>query len=152
MYFPLNQDPVYGYQAINVEAQQRTPMSLLSFMKKLISVRKRYPAFGRGTMEVLHPTNKTILAYLREHQEKHVLVVNNLSERAQMVELDLSRFVGTTPVEMLGDEEFLPISEAPYVITLPPYGFYWLRIRGRKSIAPPEHPLPLTEPHRKSNP
>ncbi|MBI2393337.1 MAG: maltose alpha-D-glucosyltransferase [Deltaproteobacteria bacterium] len=146
LYFPVNQDPVYGFMAVNVEAQQRSPYSLLNFMKRLIDVRKKYPVFGRGTMELLHPTNKAVFAYVREWERRHVLCVNNLSSRAQMVELDLIRFAGVTPVEMLGEEPFREVSSEPYVLTLPPYGFLWLRLEPpRGTIAPPEEPLPLTE-------
>ena len=145
LYFPVNMDALYGYQTVNVEAQQRAPMSLLNFTKRLIDCRKRYPVMGRGTMEVLHPPNKTIFAYLREHGGMHALVVNNLSARAQGVELDLSRFDGSMLVEMLGEEPFFPVTQRPYAITLPPYGFIWFRIEGRgTSIAPPEDPLPMS--------
>ncbi len=145
LYFPVNMDPVYGFQAVNVEAQQRAPNSLLNFMKRLIEVRRKYPVFGRGTMEFLHPKNKAILAYIREHDRTHILIVNNLSSRAQMFELDLGRFEGTTPIEMMGEEPFLPIGTTPYLLTLPPYGFMWLRLESQYTIAPPEAPLPLTE-------
>jgi maltose alpha-D-glucosyltransferase/alpha-amylase len=146
LYFPVIQDPLYGFQSVNVEAQQRSPWSSLGFMKRLLEVRKRYPVFGRGTMEILHPENKCILAYLRENERRHVLCVNNLSARAQMVELDLSRFVGTQPIELLGEERFRLVGPEPYVLTLPPYGFLWLKLEGRgTSILPPEDPLPLTE-------
>ena len=146
LYFPPNMDAVYGFQSVNVEAQQRTPYSLLNFMKRLIEVRKKYPVFGRGTMEILHPGNKTILAYVREFERKHVLCVNNLSSRAQMASLDLSRFEGVTPIELMGEEAFRDVGPEPYVLTLPPYGFLWLRLDPpRGTIAPPEDPLPLTE-------
>jgi maltose alpha-D-glucosyltransferase / alpha-amylase len=150
LFFPINMDPVYGFQAVNVEAQQRAPMSLLNSMRRLIDIRKRYPAMGRGTMEILHPKNKAILAYLREYQETHFLLVNNLSARAQAVELDLARFKGATLVEMIGDEPFFPVEDRPYVLTLPPYGFYWLRIEGHgMAIAPPEEvaPMSVRTPH-----
>ncbi|GAC1352295.1 MAG: hypothetical protein NVS3B20_08640 [Polyangiales bacterium] len=143
LYFPVNMDPVYGYQTVNAESQQRAPNSLLNLIIRLIECRKRYPVFGRGTLEVLHPANKTVFAYLRayEPRNRHVLVINNLSARAQMVELDLARFAGTTPIEMLGEENFLPIKSEPYVVTLPPYGFLWLRIDGvAPSNFPPANP------------
>ncbi|MGZ3416830.1 MAG: maltose alpha-D-glucosyltransferase [Polyangiales bacterium] len=146
LFFPVIQDPLYGFMAVNVEAQQRAPNSPLGFMKRLLEVRKRYPLFGRGTMEILHPENKCILAYIRENERRHILCVNNLSARAQMVELDLSRFVGTVPVELLGEEMFRSVGPEPYILTLPPYGFLWLKLEGRgASILPPEDPLPLTE-------
>jgi maltose alpha-D-glucosyltransferase / alpha-amylase len=147
LYFPVNQDPVYGYQAVNVEAQERSSTSLLNWMKRLIAARKRYSQLmGRGTIEMLHPANKSILAYVREHRNRHVVVVNNLSARAQAAELDLARFVGATPVEMLGEERFVPVTSEPYRVTLPPYGFLWLRMDvAGQQIAPPDDPLPMTE-------
>jgi maltose alpha-D-glucosyltransferase/alpha-amylase len=146
LYFPVIMDPVYGFQRVNVEAQQRAPNSLLNFVRRMIDLRKRHPVMGRGSMELLHPKNKTILAYIREHEGLHVLVVNNLSSRAQCVELDLDRFAGSMLVEMLGSEPFLLVKAGrPYVLTLPPYGFYWLRVEGRAmSIAPPEEPVPMS--------
>jgi maltose alpha-D-glucosyltransferase/alpha-amylase len=128
LYFPVNQDPVYGYQSVNVEAQLRTPWSLLNWMRRTIEVRKRYPVFGRGTMEILQPTNRSVFAFLREYEGSHVVVVNNLSSRAQQCELDLARFAGAAVVEMIGEASFRPVTQGPYMLTLAPYGFYWLRI------------------------
>src|SRR5213592_4224433 len=95
LYLPLVIDPVYHYQAINVEAQRRVPSSLLNWMRRLIAIRKRYPVFGRGTIEFLHPTNLAVLAYLRCYDSQTVLVVNNLSRFVQPVELDLRDYVGS---------------------------------------------------------
>ncbi|HEX6926050.1 MAG TPA: maltose alpha-D-glucosyltransferase [Longimicrobiaceae bacterium] len=129
LYLPVIIDSVYGYQAINVEAQQRSPFSLLNWMKRLIQVRKQHQAFGRGSIEFLEPSNPHVLAYVREYEGDAILVVNNLAGTAQMVQLELPRFRGCVPVEMLGHTEFLQIDESPYALTLSPYGFFWFSLR-----------------------
>ncbi|RUL85926.1 maltose alpha-D-glucosyltransferase [Tautonia sociabilis] len=121
-------DPITGYQAINVEAQQRDPSSLLNWMKRMIALRKRYRAFGRGTMEFLKPTNRKVLAYVRRYKDDIILCVANLSRFVQPCELDLSTFQGMRPVEMLGNTEFPRIGELPYFITLGPHAFYWFTL------------------------
>ncbi|HEV2735395.1 MAG TPA: alpha-glucosidase C-terminal domain-containing protein, partial [Longimicrobiaceae bacterium] len=131
LYAPVINDSVYGHQSINVEAQEKSPFSLLNWMKRLVQVRKQHHAFGRGSIEFLQPENPHVLAYLREHGNDSILVVNNLSGTAQAVRLDLARFAGCVPVEMLGHTEFLPIDETPYALTLSPYGFFWFAIRPR---------------------
>jgi maltose alpha-D-glucosyltransferase/alpha-amylase len=128
LYSPVISDPVYGYQAINVEAQERTPSSLLNWMKRLIKIRKRYPVFGRGSIEFLHPTNTKVLAYVREYQGQTMLIVNNLSRFSQPAELDLSRFNGMVPIELFGETRFPRIGELPYFITLGPHNFFWFRL------------------------
>jgi maltose alpha-D-glucosyltransferase/alpha-amylase len=128
LYAPLVADPVYGYQAVNVEASQRVPGSLLNWMKRLIGVRKQYPVFGRGSLEFLHPENRRVLAYLREHEGVVVLCVANLSRFAQYVELDLSRFDGRQPVELIGRVHFPRIGQLPYLLTLGPHDFYWFEL------------------------
>jgi len=125
LYSPVIVDPVYGYQAVNVEAQERIPGSLLHWMRRIIRVRREYPAFGRGTLEFLHPENRHVLAYLREHDGVSILCVANLSRFAQYVELDLGRFAGRVPVEMIGRVRFPPIGALPYLLTFAPHGFYW---------------------------
>lgn len=125
LYLPPLMDSVYGYQAVNVEAQTRSASSLLHWMKRLLAVRKAHQAFGRGTLEFLAPGNRKILAYLREYGGESLLCVANLGRSAQPVELDLSRFRGRIPVEMLGRSPFPPIGDLPYLLTLPGYGFYW---------------------------
>ena len=122
-------DSIYGYHATNVEAQVQTPYSLAHWMKQMISIRKKYPAFGRGTMEFLRPRNDKVLAYLRQYRGDTLLMVHNLSGSAQAVELDLGRFTGVAPVELFGETRFPPISERPYMLTLSPYGFYWFKLR-----------------------
>jgi maltose alpha-D-glucosyltransferase/alpha-amylase len=131
LYAPVISDSVYGHQSINVEAQEKSPFSLLNWMKRLVQVRKQHHAFGRGSIEFLQPENPHVLAYLRVHGSDSILVVNNLSGTAQAVRLDLGRFSGCVPVEMLGHTEFLPIDETPYALTLSPYGFFWFAIRSR---------------------
>ncbi|MGA7799508.1 MAG: maltose alpha-D-glucosyltransferase [Gammaproteobacteria bacterium] len=125
LYLPPIMDPVYGYEAVNVEAQSRDRASLLNWTKRLVAVRKNYHAFGRGSLEFLHPGNRKILAYVREYGDESVLCVANLSRSAQPVELDLARFKGRVPLEMMGHTPFPPIGELPYLLTLPGYGVYW---------------------------
>ena len=128
LYLPPIMDPVYGYQAVNVEAQARNPTSLLNWTTRLIQVRKAYRAFGRGTLGFLEPGNRKILAYLREFQDESILCVANLSRNPQAVELELSRYKGRVPVELSGKVSFPPIGELPYMLTLPGHGFYAFRL------------------------
>ena len=128
LYLPVIMDPVYGYQAINVEAQERSRSSLLQFMRRLISLRRQHKAFGRGSMEFLDADNRKLLAYLRRYQGETILCVANLSRFVQPVELDLREFNGFTPVEMIGRTEFPTIGELPYFLTLGGHAFYWFRL------------------------
>ncbi len=125
LYLPAIIDPVYGYQAINVEAQAGDPSSLLNWMRRMISVRKQHAAFGRGTMSLIYPRNRKILAYLREYEGDRILCVANLADSAQAVELDLARFRGMVPIELTGRSAFPPVGDLPYMLTLPAYGFFW---------------------------
>lgn len=125
LYLPTIQDPVFGYEAVNVEAQQSSPSSLLNWMKRMIAVRQRQSVFGRGGIELLYPRNRKVLAYLRRHGEEAVLCVANLSRQAQAAEIDLSEFEGRVPIELTGQSPFPPVGELPYLLTLPAYGFYW---------------------------
>jgi maltose alpha-D-glucosyltransferase/alpha-amylase len=129
LYQPLISNPVYGYQAVNVESQRRQENSLLNWMKRLIQVRRSTRAFGRGRVEFLRPANHRVLAYVRSLDSEKVLVVNNLSGTAQAVELDLQAFAGAIPIEMFGRSLFPRIRERPYVMTLGPYDFFWFRLR-----------------------
>ncbi|CAG2143722.1 Glucosamine kinase [Cupriavidus campinensis] len=122
---PPLQGPLYGYEAVNVEAQNRDPHSLLNWMRRMLALRRQHHAFGRGTLRFLFPGNRKVLAYLREFDGEHVLCVANLSRAPQAVELDLSQFQGRVPVEMLGATPFPAIGQLTYLLTLPPYGFYW---------------------------
>jgi maltose alpha-D-glucosyltransferase/alpha-amylase len=128
LYLPLIVDPVYGYQAINVEAQLRTPASLLHWMKRIIAVRKKTRVFGRGSLTFLRPVNDSVLAHVRAWEDETVLLVHNLSGAAQPVELDLRRFARHVPVEMLGETRFPAIGDRPYFLALAPYGYYWFRL------------------------
>jgi maltose alpha-D-glucosyltransferase/alpha-amylase len=128
LYLPPIMDPVYGYQAVNVEAQSREPSSLLNWMKRLIAVRKAHWAFGRGTFTMLHPGNRKIFAYVRQYDGEVILCAANLARSAQPVELDLSRFRSCVPVELLGGAAFPQITELPYLLTLPGHAFYWFKL------------------------
>jgi maltose alpha-D-glucosyltransferase/alpha-amylase len=128
LYAPMIMDPVYGYEAVNVEAQSRSLGSLLSWTKRLISVRKSSKVFGRGSLTFIRPKNRAVLVYVRQYQGDVLLCVANLSRSAQAVEIDLSPWRGRTPLEMLGRKEFPRIGEQPYVVTLAPYGFFWFQL------------------------
>jgi maltose alpha-D-glucosyltransferase/alpha-amylase len=129
LYQPLISNPVYGYQAVNVESQRRQENSLLNWTRRLIQVRRSSRVFGRGGIEFLNPANHRVLAYVRSLDHEKVLVVNNLSATAQAVELDLRPLAGAIPIEMFGRSLFPRIHERPYVMTLGPYDFFWFRLR-----------------------
>ncbi len=129
LYAPPIMDPVYGYQGLNVEAQERAPFSLLNWMKRMIGLRKQSKVFGRGTIDFLPLQNRKVLAYVRRYEGDIVLCVANLARSVQPVELDLAKFKGMTPVEMLGLTEFPRIGDLPYFLTLGPYAFYWFRLQ-----------------------
>ncbi len=143
LYFPVIMDPIWGYQAINVEAQQSDQSSLLHWTRNMIALRKLFQVFGRGTLEFLHPENRKILAYVRNLEREDgtsetVLCVANLSRFAQPVSLDLTRFAGMQPIEMIGYVSFPPITADPYPLTLAPYSFLWLELQ--PASARPETP------------
>ncbi len=128
LYAPASMDPVYGFQALNVEAQLRTPSSLLRWTHRFIALRKEHPVFGLGSYEPVRPANKRIFAHIRRYEREVLLCVHNLARSAQAVELDLSEFEGSYPEEMLGRSRFPRIGELPYLLTLGPRGFYWFRL------------------------
>ncbi|MFN0071940.1 MAG: maltose alpha-D-glucosyltransferase [Chloroflexota bacterium] len=128
LYFPVVVDAEYHYEAINVEAQQKNSHSLLWWMKRLIALRKRHRAFGRGTLEFLRPSNRRILAFVREYEGEHILVVANLSRWVQHTELNLSRYQGSVPTEMFGQVEFPTVGDQAYPLTLGPHAFYWFTL------------------------
>ena len=146
LFLPMIMDPVYGYQAVNVEAQSRSLSSLLSWMKRMIAVRRSSAVFGRGSMTFLRPANRAVLVYLRQYEHEVVLCVANLSRSAQSAEIDLSAWRGFVPVEMLGRTRFPRIAEAPYLITLAPYGFFWFLLSedAGTADAPSIVPEPIT--------
>ncbi|RDE04755.1 maltose alpha-D-glucosyltransferase [Sphingomonas aracearum] len=129
---PAIQDPLYGFQAVNVEAQERDRHSLLNTVKRMLAVRREHQAFGRGTQRFLRPANRKILAYLRELDGDTMLCVFNLGRSAQAVELDLHEFEGRVPVELTGGTAFPAIGQLPYLLTLPPYGFLWFSLSGEQ--------------------
>ena len=128
LYAPPLMDPVYGYQAVNVEAQLRHSTSLLRWMRRFISLRKEHPVFGLGTYEPLAPSNPRIFAHIRTYEDDVMLCVHNLARSAQAVELDLSEYEGRYPVELFGRSRFPRIGELPYLLTLAPRGFYWFQL------------------------
>ncbi|HZT14782.1 MAG TPA: maltose alpha-D-glucosyltransferase [Gaiellaceae bacterium] len=129
LYLPPQMDPVYGYQAVNVEAQLRTPTSLLRWMHRFIALRKEHPVFALGTWEPLRPANPRILAHIRRYEDEIALCVHNLARSAQAVELDLSAYEGLVPEEMLGRTPFPAIGTLPYLLTLTGRGFFWFLLR-----------------------
>ena len=136
LYLPPIQDPIYGFEALNVEAQSREPSSLMNWTKRLLAVRSGSQAFGRGRFTMLHPGNRKVLAYVREYQDDVILCVFNVSRVAQPVELALEAYKGRVPVEMLGRNAFPTIGDHPYMMTLPAYGFFWFRLA--TDAAPPQ--------------
>ncbi len=128
LYLPPLMDPVYGYAAVNVEAQLRTPTSLLRWLHRFVELRKQHPVFGLGTYEPLEPSNPRIFAHARRWEEEIVLCVHNLARTAQAAELDLAEFDGLVPEEMFGQTRFPPIGELPYLLTFGARGFYWFRL------------------------
>ena len=133
LYLPVNIDPEYHYETVNVEAQQNNSHSLFWFTKRLILQRKQFKAFGRGSLEFLYPSNRKVLAFVRQFEDEKVLVVANLSRFAQCCELDLSAFKGSLPIEVFGHARFPGISESPYLLSLGPHAFYWFNLQPREA-------------------
>ncbi|WP_028458270.1 maltose alpha-D-glucosyltransferase [Chloroflexus sp. Y-396-1] len=141
LYLPVITDPEYHYETVNVETQSTNQHSLLWWTKRLIALRKRYAAFGRGTLEFLYPDNRKVLCFLRKTTDQILLAVFNLSRFVQGVELDLSPYRGLMPVELFGQVEFPPIGDQPYFLTLGPHSFYWFtlvpqRVEGVRVVQP----------------
>src|SRR6201996_7707700 len=135
LFLPPIMDPIYGYESVNVEAQTRDRSSLLNWMKRMLQVPKGSRAFGRGTLRFIRPGNRKVLVYLREYENDVILCVVNLSRSAQPVEVALSEFKGTVPIELIGRTPFPPVGDLPYLLTLPSYGFYWFQLS--KEVQPP---------------
>jgi maltose alpha-D-glucosyltransferase/alpha-amylase len=148
LYLPVNIDPEYHYESVNVETQQRNPHSLLWWMKRAIAQRKQFRAFGRGTLEFLYPQNRKVLAFFRQYEDERILVVANLSRFSQGVELDLQKFQGSTLWEVFGVSRFPPVTQAPYFLSLAPYSFYWFRLMpqeaGEELLAEGNGSAPIT--------
>src|SRR3989440_5924925 len=138
LYLPPIMDPVYGFEAVNVEAQTRSPSSLLNWVKRLIAARRSRRAFGRGTLRFLFPSNRKVIAYLRALDDEIILCVANLSRSPQAVELDLSEFRGRQPVELLGRRAFPLVGELHYLLTLQPYSFFWFDLLPAQESAGPQ--------------
>src|ERR1700730_7692738 len=151
LFLPTIMDPVYGYEAVNVEAQSRNIASLLSWTKRLISVRRSSQVFGRGSLAFIQTRNRSVMVYARQHENDVILCVANLSRSAQATEIDLSPWRGRVPLEMLGRRNFPQIGDQPYVVTLAPYGFFWFYLVEQTgeiespSIAPEFETLVVTE-------
>ena len=135
LFLPIIIDPENHYEAVNVEAQQQNLSSILWWTKRLITLRKRFHAFGRGTTEFLYPDNRRVLVFIRRLEAEVILTVANLSRFVQCVEIDLSPFKGKVPVELFGQIEFPPIGDLPYFITLGPHGFYWFKLETARAAA-----------------
>jgi maltose alpha-D-glucosyltransferase/alpha-amylase len=146
LYAPPVLDPVYGYQAVNVEAQRRDPSSLLHWLRRLIALRRNTPTFARGSLQLLEPANRKVLAYLRRHGDDVLLAVANLARTVQPVELDLSAYAGLIPVELIGHTPFPRIGTSPYFLTLGPHAFYWFRLqKTAEDVAARLVPVPTEE-------
>jgi maltose alpha-D-glucosyltransferase/alpha-amylase len=130
LYLPPIMDPVYGFQALNVEAQQRNQSSMLHWTRGQLEIRRQWPVFGKGDFEVLEPANHAIFVFLRSLDDTLVLCVNNLSNSAQPFELELGAYAGRVPVEIRGGARFPEIAATPYPLNLEPYGFLWLSLGG----------------------
>jgi maltose alpha-D-glucosyltransferase/alpha-amylase len=128
LYLPVIDDDTYGYQRINVEAQQADPTSLLQRMREMIQVRKAHPALGEGDVHFLQPQNRGVLAYVRRHERETVLAIHNLSAKETTAELDLSRFIGTQPADLLSGQQLPPVGQAPYRLALARYDYRWLML------------------------
>jgi maltose alpha-D-glucosyltransferase / alpha-amylase len=140
---PPIMNPVYGFEVINVEAQAGDQYSQLNWMRRMLTVRKRHKSFGRGTLRFLYPGNRKVLTYLREFEDETILCVCNVSRVIQAVELDLSEFTGRVPVDLTGGSTFPPIGQLPYLLTLPPFAFYWFILSTTASL--PDWHLPAPE-------
>jgi maltose alpha-D-glucosyltransferase/alpha-amylase len=132
LYLPVIIDPQYHYEQVNVDVQQQSQYSLLWWMKRLVATRKRYRAFGRGTMEFIYPDNRKILAFVRRFEDELILVVANLSRLVQCFELDLSQFKGMVPVELSGATRFPEVTDRPYFMNLGPFAFYWFALEKQR--------------------
>ena len=142
LYLPVILDPEYHFEAINVEAQEANLQSTLSWMRRIIGLRKRYQAFGRGSIEFLHPENRKVLAFVRQYGEERILVVANLSRFSQFAQLDLSPFAGQVPVELFGRTEFPVAGEQPYPVMLGPHAFYWFSLEPQRLDLGQLSPMP----------
>ncbi len=148
---PPIMDPIYGFYAVNVEAQAADQHSTLNWTRRMLAVRKRFRAFGRGSQRFLYPGNRKVLAFLRElagadGSDETILCVSNLSRTSQAVELDLAGFAGRVPVDIVGGSVFPPVGQLTYLLTLPPYGFYWFQLASETQVPSWHQPAPEALP------
>jgi maltose alpha-D-glucosyltransferase/alpha-amylase len=143
LFLPSIQDPIYGYEVVNAEAQSQVAASLLNWMKRIIRIRRRQKAFGRGKLNFVYPRNRKILAYTRVFEDEVLLCVFNVSRSAQAVELDLSEFRGRVPAELESGNAFPPIGDLAYMLTLPPFGFFWFQLVSEGTL--PDWHQPVSE-------
>lgn len=129
LFLPVIIDPDYHYEAINVENQTHNLSSLFWWTKRVLSMRKRFKAFGRGTMEFVKSNNPKVLAFIRRFENETILVVVNLSRFSQAVELDISEFEGYVPEEVVSGNKFPMIKNMPYLFTLGFYDYFWFVLR-----------------------
>jgi maltose alpha-D-glucosyltransferase/alpha-amylase len=146
LYLPPIIDPEYHYETINVENQVRNPDSLLWWMRRIIALRKRHKAFGRGTLEFFHPRNRRVLSYLRQYQDENILCIANLSHTAQQTTIDLSEFKGAHPVDLFGRTEFQPVGDTEYCFTLNPYAYFWFSLEKEPLLTTRLRAVPSEEP------
>jgi maltose alpha-D-glucosyltransferase/alpha-amylase len=139
---PPIRDPIYGFDAVNVESQQADQHSLLNWTRRMLSVRGQHPAFGRGKLRFLYPTNRKVLAFLREYEDQTILCVSNMARTAQAVQLDLSAMAGRTLVDLIGGSIFPPAGQLPYLLTMPPYAFYWFILATESDMPAWHQPAP----------
>jgi trehalose synthase len=138
LYSPVISDPVYGYQAVNVDEQRKNPSSLLQWTRNMIGLRKLFSVFGRGALRFLNPANRKVIAYIRQLNDESVLCVANLSRFAQPVSLDLAEYAGCTPMEVFGYNAFPPVTGLPYVLSLAPYSFLWFELQAAIATVAPD--------------
>ncbi|MBJ7449569.1 MAG: maltose alpha-D-glucosyltransferase [Parachlamydiales bacterium] len=143
LYLPVVIDPQYHYQTVNVKAQDTNPSSLLAWMRRIINIRKRFLAFGRGTIQFLYPQNQKVLSFIREYEDEKILVVANLSRFSQAAQLDLSQYEGFTPQELFSGGAFPQIDKSLYSLTLSPYGFFWFSLQKQSAPTKKKLEVPL---------
>ncbi|RUO98477.1 MAG: maltose alpha-D-glucosyltransferase [Hyphomicrobium sp.] len=144
LYLPVLMDPIYGYQAVNVESQQSDLSSLLNWTRRMVGVRKAHRSFGRGKLTFLYPRNRRVIAFLREFENERILCVANLSRSAQAAEIDLQSYRGAVPIELTDGSTFPPVGSSPYMLTLPAYGYFWFLLAEAAEL--PAWTIPAPEP------
>ncbi|WP_299754370.1 maltose alpha-D-glucosyltransferase [uncultured Pontibacter sp.] len=134
LYLPVIIDPEYKYESINVDTQNHNSNSLLWWMRRTINMRKRYKAFGRGSIKFLNPSNSKVLAFVREYEDETILVIANLSRFPEAVELDLHEYKGYVPMEVFSKNKFPSIKDDAYLFTIGGHGYYWMELRPQEVV------------------